>query len=63
MNVAMNKDVIKNFVLMELDIMSENSGKSHEELIDLFKKDKEFAKHVVKKAVEISKAVVEELDK
>lgn len=59
---SMNKSVIESFVLLELDVMSENSGKSHKELIELFKNDKEFAKHVVKKAIEMSKAVVEELN-
>lgn len=62
-NIVNDKEIIKHFVLLELDIMSKNSGKSHSELVELFKKDKEFANFVVKKGKEMAKELIDELDK
>ena len=57
-----DKGIIKRFVFLELDIMSKNSGKSYNDLVELFKKDVEFSKYVVKKAVEMAKETLKKVD-
>ncbi len=57
-----DKGIIKRFVFLELDIMIKNSGKSYNDLVELFKKDVEFSKHVVKKAVEMAKETLKKVD-
>lgn len=63
LNEAIDKDVIEKFVITVLDIAVQKSGKSNQEVLNKFKNDKEYAKHVVKKAVEMAKEFEKEISK
>lgn len=60
---SIDKDVIEKFVITVLDIAVQKSGKTNQEVLNKFKTDKEYAKHVVKKAVEMAKEFEKEISK
>lgn len=63
LNESIDKDVIEKFVITVLDIAVQKSGKTNQEVLNKFKTDKEYAKHVVKKAVEMAKEFEKEISK